>query len=121
MSDKPQPRKVAIITGAGSGIGRATAIAFLKKGYNVALAGRKQDALDETVKLSGVPANQACNVPAVVSVLIGCIAPHRPQPCQVCVETAGVFHLSSNAERLRGEPPLWAREAQFIKASVTKG
>ena len=51
--------KVAIITGAGSGIGRATAMAFLKAGYNVALAGRKQEALDETVKLSGVPAERA--------------------------------------------------------------
>lgn len=59
MSDNAQPRQVAIITGAGSGIGRATAIAFLKKGYNVALAGRKQAALDETVKLSGVAAEQA--------------------------------------------------------------
>ncbi len=59
MSDKAQARKVAIITGAGSGIGRATAMAFLKAGYNVALAGRKQEALDETVKLSGVPAERA--------------------------------------------------------------
>ena len=59
MSDKAQARKVAIITGAGSGIGRATAMAFLKAGYNVALAGRKQEALDETVKLSGVPAEHA--------------------------------------------------------------
>ncbi|WP_342362252.1 SDR family oxidoreductase [Terrarubrum flagellatum] len=48
--------KVALITGAGSGVGRATAIAFLKDGYRVVLTGRRKDALDETIKLSGVDA-----------------------------------------------------------------
>ncbi|MBN9061920.1 MAG: 3-oxoacyl-ACP reductase [Rhizobiales bacterium 65-9] len=51
--------KTALITGAGSGVGRATAIAFLKDGYRVALAGRRKDALDETVKLSGVDPDRA--------------------------------------------------------------
>ncbi len=46
------PQKVAIITGAGSGIGRATALAFLADGYAVALAGRRQEALEETAALS---------------------------------------------------------------------
>ena len=45
--------KIAIITGAGSGIGRASALALLKNGYKVALAGRRKDALDETAKLAG--------------------------------------------------------------------
>jgi NAD(P)-dependent dehydrogenase (short-subunit alcohol dehydrogenase family) len=54
-----QTQKVAIITGAGSGIGRATAIAFLRDGYRVALAGRRVDQLNETVKQSGVDATQA--------------------------------------------------------------
>src|SRR6516164_6429212 len=54
-----QTQKVAIITGAGSGIGRATAIAFLRDGYRVALAGRRVDHLNETVKQSGVDATQA--------------------------------------------------------------
>ena len=40
--------KVAIITGAGSGIGKAVALAFLNDGYRVALAGRRQDALEGT-------------------------------------------------------------------------
>ena len=35
----------AIVTGAGSGVGRATATALLNAGYNVALAGRRTDAL----------------------------------------------------------------------------
>jgi len=42
--------KVAIVTGAGSGIGRAVARTLLKAGYNVALAGRRRDALEETAK-----------------------------------------------------------------------
>lgn len=47
--------KVAIVTGAGSGIGRSVALAFLKDGYRVALAGRRKDKLDETAKDSGAP------------------------------------------------------------------
>lgn len=42
-----------LITGAGSGIGRATAIAFVKAGWGVALVGRRADALAETARLAG--------------------------------------------------------------------
>jgi NAD(P)-dependent dehydrogenase (short-subunit alcohol dehydrogenase family) len=45
--------KAAIVTGAGSGIGRAAAIALLKEGYAIALAGRRSEALRETARLSG--------------------------------------------------------------------
>ena len=45
--------KIAIVTGAGSGIGRASALALLQAGYKVALAGRRKDALDETATLAG--------------------------------------------------------------------
>ncbi len=44
------PEKIALITGAGSGIGRATTLAFLGAGYGVVLAGRGQEALDATVQ-----------------------------------------------------------------------
>src|SRR5512140_225072 len=40
---------VAIVTGAGSGIGRAVTLAFLQAGYRVALAGRREDRLRETL------------------------------------------------------------------------
>lgn len=47
------PKRIALVTGAGSGIGRKITLALLREGYGVALAGRRQDALDETVKLAG--------------------------------------------------------------------
>jgi NAD(P)-dependent dehydrogenase (short-subunit alcohol dehydrogenase family) len=43
-------KKVALVTGAGSGIGRAVALGLMEAGYAVALAGRRKEALDETAK-----------------------------------------------------------------------
>jgi NAD(P)-dependent dehydrogenase (short-subunit alcohol dehydrogenase family) len=40
--------KVAMVTGAGSGIGRATALALWREGYTVVLAGRRREALEQT-------------------------------------------------------------------------
>ncbi|MBN8873446.1 MAG: SDR family oxidoreductase [Rhodospirillales bacterium] len=40
--------RIAVITGAGSGIGRASALALARDGWSVALAGRRKDALEET-------------------------------------------------------------------------
>jgi NAD(P)-dependent dehydrogenase (short-subunit alcohol dehydrogenase family) len=45
--------KVAIVTGAGSGIGRAVSLALLNAGWSVALAGRRAEALDQTAALAG--------------------------------------------------------------------
>ena len=44
--------KSILITGAGSGVGRATALAFLEAGWDVALLGRRKDALEETAALA---------------------------------------------------------------------
>jgi NAD(P)-dependent dehydrogenase (short-subunit alcohol dehydrogenase family) len=41
-------QKVAIVTGAGTGIGKSVALALMADGYGVALAGRRRDKLDET-------------------------------------------------------------------------
>ena len=38
--------KVAIVTGAGTGVGRAAALALMKAGYSVGLAGRRQEPLE---------------------------------------------------------------------------
>ena len=55
--------KIAMVTGAGSGIGRATALALLAAGYKVVLAGRRADALNETKALAGALAEHALPVP----------------------------------------------------------
>ena len=44
--------KTAVITGAGSGVGRATAVALAEAGWDVALIGRREDALAETKALA---------------------------------------------------------------------
>jgi NAD(P)-dependent dehydrogenase (short-subunit alcohol dehydrogenase family) len=57
-----QRDRVAVVTGAGSGIGRATALALLDAGYAVAVAGRREAALQQTAALArgrGIPAAAA--------------------------------------------------------------
>ena len=61
-----EARKTALVTGAGSGIGRAVALALADAGYRVALAGRRKEALDETVRAA--PARDAELVPVVTDV-----------------------------------------------------
>src|SRR3954465_12429728 len=55
----PDPTKVALITGAGSGIGRAAAVLFAKSGFGLALVGRREEALGETAALLGQGARTA--------------------------------------------------------------
>jgi NAD(P)-dependent dehydrogenase (short-subunit alcohol dehydrogenase family) len=45
--------KVAVVTGAGSGIGREVAVAFVAAGYRVVLTGRRKDHLEETARIAG--------------------------------------------------------------------
>jgi NAD(P)-dependent dehydrogenase (short-subunit alcohol dehydrogenase family) len=60
-------RRVAVVTGAGSGIGRAVALALLEEGYAVTLAGRRAEALRETADRATVAGANALVVPADVT------------------------------------------------------
>jgi NAD(P)-dependent dehydrogenase (short-subunit alcohol dehydrogenase family) len=59
--------KIALVTGAGSGIGRAAALALLKEGYSVVLAGRREQALQETAAGAGAGGSRALAIVADVA------------------------------------------------------
>ena len=69
--------RVAVVTGAGSGVGRASALALLNDGYAVALAGRRKDALEETAGMAkaGTPLAVPTDVsdPAGVAALFAAV------------------------------------------------
>src|SRR3954452_13387478 len=60
-------RPVAVVTGAGSGIGRAVTHALLEFGYSVVLAGRRAEALDETIADSEATPDATLAVPTDVT------------------------------------------------------
>jgi NAD(P)-dependent dehydrogenase (short-subunit alcohol dehydrogenase family) len=59
--------RVAVVTGAGTGIGKAAALALLQDGWRVALAGRRKELLEQTVKDAGTSGKQALAVPTDVT------------------------------------------------------
>ena len=59
--------KVAIVTGAGTGIGKAVAVSLLKNGYRVALAGRRGPMLEQAVAEAAAPPGNALAIPTDVS------------------------------------------------------
>jgi NADP-dependent 3-hydroxy acid dehydrogenase YdfG len=61
------PGKIAVITGAGSGIGRASAHCLLEDGWTVVLAGRRKQMLEETATLGNAPPPRTLVVPTDVS------------------------------------------------------
>ncbi|MCT9931442.1 glucose 1-dehydrogenase [Planotetraspora sp. A-T 1434] len=83
--------KVALVTGAGSGIGRASALAFAREGATVVATGSRAEPIDETVRLIGEEGGKASSVVADVS---------RPDDVARLVETAverhGGLHIAHN-------------------------
>jgi len=59
-------KKVAIVTGAGSGVGKAVGLVLLREGYHVALAGRRKDALEQVAGEAGPARSRALVVPTDV-------------------------------------------------------
>ena len=67
MAETTFAGKVALITGGGSGIGRAIALELARRGASVALAGRRKDALLETAAQIGYEGGDAVTIPTDVT------------------------------------------------------
>ena len=101
------PSKIAIVTGAGSGVGRATALALLKDGWSVALAGRRREALQAVADESSATARvhvQPTDVtdPASVKALFAATV-ERFGRVDMLFNNAGVSALSASLEDLEFE------------------
>ena len=60
-------KKIAVVTGAGTGVGRAVTLALMREGYAVVLAGRRKDKLEEVAKEGAQTPGEALTVPADVA------------------------------------------------------
>ncbi|MFF4754127.1 SDR family NAD(P)-dependent oxidoreductase [Streptomyces sp. NPDC002514] len=88
--------RTALVTGAGSGIGRATALAFATEGARVVVAGRRREPLDETVRLIAERGGEAFAATGDVTLAadaeaLAATAAERYGSLDVAVNNAGVF------------------------------
>ena len=109
-----QRAKVAVVTGAGSGLGRCFATALLGDGFSVALVGRRTQLLEETAALSParggalvLPADVA--EPAAVAEVFGAVVA-RWGRVDVLVNNAGTFGPSGDVDELDVEE--WRRTVE---------
>ena len=96
---------VAVVTGAGSGLGRGIAQALLGAGWRVAVAGRREHALRETLAAAAAPAEAGLAVPADVTVPESVAAlfdavRQRWQRVDLLVNNAGMFGPPGAADEL---------------------
>lgn len=95
--------KVALVTGAGTGIGREVALAFLRAGYTVVLAGRRSEPLAAVASKSGTdrafPVPTDVSQPASVDALFATIADKFGR-LDVLFNNAGVSSLQTQFEDL---------------------
>ncbi|MDR3437781.1 SDR family oxidoreductase [Telmatospirillum sp.] len=102
-----EPKHIALVTGAGSGIGRSTALALLTAGYRVVLAGRRPAPLAETQSLAGALGEHAFPVEADVS------DPHSVDRLfQNCLDRFGRLDLLFNNAGV-GAPPIPFEDLTF--------
>jgi NAD(P)-dependent dehydrogenase (short-subunit alcohol dehydrogenase family) len=98
-------KKVALVTGAGSGIGKHIALALLRNDYSVVLAGRRIAALEETMAEAGALAAHALPVsadvsdPASVKALFEKIS-QRFRRLDLLFNNAGIFTKSASLEEI---------------------
>src|SRR5499427_1400130 len=99
---------VAVVTGAGSGLGRCIAWALLAAGWRVAVAGRRPDALRQTLASAASPPQAGLAVPTDVTVpesvaaLFGAVH-QRWQRVDLLVNNAGMFGPPGAVDEISGE------------------
>jgi len=96
--------KVAVVTGAGSGIGKASALALLDAGYRVALAGRHLDALERVASESGagdraLPVATDVTIPASVRALFDAVV-ERFGRLEVLFNNAGAMSAAAPLDEI---------------------
>ena len=108
--------KVALVTGAGTGIGKAVALAFLQEGYRVTLTGRRKELLEQTVTEAGTAAGQALIVPTDVRdpALYGPCLRRRSVAFDVLFNNAGVSApgIASKISAMSSGKRWWTRTSQ---------
>ncbi|QCB96447.1 SDR family oxidoreductase [Arthrobacter sp. PAMC25564] len=101
MTRQHQPGRVAVVTGAGSGIGRAVARLMLADGYRVALAGRRETQLLETAAGHAQALAVPCDVtvPDDVERLFAAVV-RRWGRVDVLFNNAGVFGPAASVDEI---------------------
>jgi NAD(P)-dependent dehydrogenase (short-subunit alcohol dehydrogenase family) len=107
-----QPSRIALVTGAGSGIGQACATALLRAGWTVVFTGRRLDALQAAIAAAGTDGARAWALPcdvadeAAVAALFDAVR-QRHGRLDLLFNNAGIFVPGSTPDRLAGSE--WRR------------